>query len=145
MTKHFARHFNGGASTTEANSESTASIINIGSGCNTLAFPQLVDYSASKGGIEMLTKSAALELGPKNIRVNCIAPGAIATERTAAETGNYDKSWGELTPLKRVGNPQDVANVVSLLSDPRAGFITGQTIGVDGGLFSRAVWPSGYS
>ncbi len=140
MTKYFAIDF------ANASNNSSASIINIGSGCNTLAFPKLVDYSASKGGIEMLTKSAALELGPKHIRVNCIAPGAITTERTAAETdGDYNKSWSEITPLQRVGNPQDVANAVSLLSDPRASFITGQTIGVDGGLFSRSVWPAGYN
>lgn len=120
------------------------SIINIGSGCNKLAFPNLVDYSASKGGIEMLTKSSALELGPHGIRVNCIAPGAIATDRTAAETSDYEKSWSALTPLRRIGKPQDVANAVLLLCDEKAAFITGQTINVDGGLFSTAPWPSQY-
>ncbi len=57
-------------------------IINIGSGCNKLAFPNLVDYTASKGGIEMFTKSAAVELARYNITVNCVAPGAIEIERT---------------------------------------------------------------
>lgn len=133
MTKYFAETAPAGSS-----------IVNIGSGCNKLAFPNLVDYSASKGGIEMFTKSTALELGPKGIRVNCIAPGAIATERTSAETDDYGSSWAELTPLQRVGTPQDVANAVSLLADARAEFITGQTINVDGGLFSRAIWPAGY-
>jgi NAD(P)-dependent dehydrogenase (short-subunit alcohol dehydrogenase family) len=90
-------------------------IINIGSGCNKLAFPNLVDYTASKEGIEMFTKSAALELGEHNIRVNCIAPGAIEAERTQNEAGDYDAS-----------------------------FISGQTLGVDGGLFSRAVWLERY-
>ncbi len=121
-----------------------SSIINIGSGCNKLAFPKLIDYSAAKGGIEMLTKSSALELGPRGVRVNCIAPGAIATERTAAETDDYNNSWAKLTPLQRIGTPQDVANAVLLLADEKAGFITGQTINVDGGLFSRAVWPDEY-
>ncbi len=120
------------------------SIINIGSGCNKLAFPNLVDYSASKGGIEMLTKSSAHELGPHGIRVNCIAPGAIATDRTTAETSDYEKSWSALTPLRRIGKPQDVANAVLLLCDEKAAFITGQTINVDGGLFSNAPWPSQY-
>jgi len=144
MTRYFAQAIIAGneASTSD---NVRASIINIGSGCNTLAFPKLVDYSASKGGIEMLTKSAALELGPQGIRVNCIAPGAISTERTAAETGDYEQSWRKLTPLRRVGRPEDVANAVSLLCDPRAEFISGQTIAVDGGLFSRSIWPENYS
>ncbi len=127
-----------------AECKTTGSIINIGSGCNTLAFPNLVDYGASKGGIEMFTKTAALELGSIGIRVNCIAPGAIATERTAAETQDYNTRWSELTPLGRIGHPQDVANAVLLLSDDRASFITGQTLYVDGGLFSRAIWPQQY-
>ncbi len=121
-----------------------SSIVNIGSGCNKLAFPKLVDYSAAKGGVEMFTKSSALELGPRGIRVNCIAPGAIATERTAAETGDYNNSWAELTPLRRIGTAKDVANAVLLLADDKAGFITGQTINVDGGLFSQAIWPNSY-
>jgi len=121
-----------------------ASIINIGSGCNHLAFPNLVDYSASKGGIEMFTKSAALELGPYGIRVNCIAPGAIETERTSRETTDYATSWSPLTPMRRVGQVEDVADAVSLILDSRARFITGQTLAVDGGLFSRAPWPALY-
>ena len=60
-------------------------IVNIGSGCNKVAFPHLVDYTASKGGIRMLTKSAAVELGQHRITVNCVAPGAIEIERTKLE------------------------------------------------------------
>ena len=60
-------------------------IVNIGSGCNKIPFPKLVSYTASKGGIEMLTKVSAVELGPHGIRVNCVAPGAILIERTKAE------------------------------------------------------------
>ena len=119
-------------------------IVNIGSGCNHQAFPRLVDYAASKGGIEMLTKTSALELGPHNIRVNCIAPGAIENERTREESSNYSDSWSKLTPLRRIGQPDDVGNAVLLLADPKADFITGQTVGVDGGLFSRAIWPESY-
>ena len=59
--------------------------MNLGSGCNKLGFPRLVAYTASKGGIEMLTKEAAVELGPYGIRVNCIAPGSIESERTKPE------------------------------------------------------------
>lgn len=145
MTKYFAREIIASNTDSDSPAHPAASIINIGSGCNTLAFPNLVDYSASKGGIEMMTKTAALELGRHGIRVNCIAPGAISTDRTAAETSDYEKSWSQLTPLQRTGQPEDVANAVALLCDPRAAFISGQTIGVDGGLFSRAIWPTSYT
>lgn len=117
------------------------SIVNLGSGCNKLAFPKLVDYTASKGGIEQFTKSAAVELGPHGIRVNCVAPGAIATERTAAEAGDYSATWARVTPLRRVGLPQDIAGPVVFLCSDAASFITGQTIWVDGGVFSQAQWP----
>jgi NAD(P)-dependent dehydrogenase (short-subunit alcohol dehydrogenase family) len=116
-------------------------IVNIGSGCNKLAFPNLVDYTASKGGIEQLTKSAAIELGRFGIRVNCVAPGAIEIERTAEETPNYAASWSPITPLGRVGTPEDIAGPVLFLAGPAARFVTGQTIWVDGGLFTRAAWP----
>ncbi|WP_160151524.1 SDR family NAD(P)-dependent oxidoreductase [Microbulbifer sp. ALW1] len=117
------------------------SIVNIGSGCNKLAFPNLVDYAASKGGIEMLTKSAAVELGPHGIRVNCVAPGGILIDRTREEAPDYEKVWGDIAPLGRVGVPADIANAVIYLADPRASFVTGQTLWVDGGVFSKANWP----
>jgi NAD(P)-dependent dehydrogenase (short-subunit alcohol dehydrogenase family) len=116
-------------------------IINIGSGCNKIAFPNLVDYTASKGGIEMFTKVAAAELGPYGITVNCVAPGAIEIERTKAEAPDYAGTWGPLTPMKRVGNPHDVAAAVCFLAADEAEFITGQTLYVDGGLFTRGPWP----
>lgn len=117
-------------------------IINIGSGCNKVAFPNLVDYTASKGGIEQFTKVAALELGRSGIRVNCVAPGAIAIERTAHEQADYAGAWGQLTPMGRVGTPQDVASIVAHLASPASSFISGQTIWVDGGVFSCAPWPA---
>ncbi|MFN7994501.1 MAG: SDR family NAD(P)-dependent oxidoreductase [Bryobacteraceae bacterium] len=116
-------------------------IINIGSGCNKVAFPNLSNYTASKGGIEMFTKSAAIELGKYGIRVNCVAPGAIEIERTKEEAPDYGKTWSGVTPLGRVGEPVDVARTVAFLASDAANFITGQTIWVDGGLFSQPVWP----
>jgi NAD(P)-dependent dehydrogenase (short-subunit alcohol dehydrogenase family) len=117
------------------------SIINIGSGCNKVPFPRLVDYTASKGGIEQFTKVAALELGPHGIRVNCVAPGAIELERTKHETPHYAETWAQVAPLKRVGQPVDVANVVLFLAGKQADFVTGQTLYVDGGAFSMPSWP----
>jgi NAD(P)-dependent dehydrogenase (short-subunit alcohol dehydrogenase family) len=116
-------------------------IVNIGSGCNKVAFPRLVDYTASKGGIEQFTKVAAVELGPFGITVNCVAPGAIATERTFAEAPDYAAAWSPITPLRRVGTPADVAGVVLFFASPAAAFVTGQTLWVDGGVFTRANWP----
>lgn len=116
-------------------------IINLGSGCNKLAFPRLVDYTASKGGIEQFTKVAAVELGPHGIRVNCIAPGAILTERTANEAGDYAGTWAKVTPLRRVGTPADLCGPLLFLASEAAAFVTGQTLYVDGGAFSQANWP----
>jgi NAD(P)-dependent dehydrogenase (short-subunit alcohol dehydrogenase family) len=116
-------------------------IINIGSGCNKVAFPNLVDYTASKGGIEMFTKVAAVELGPYQITVNCVAPGAIEIERTKHEAGDYSGTWAKLTPLGRVGTPLDVGRAVAFFAGEEADFVTGQTLFVDGGLFSKPAWP----
>ncbi|MBC7478129.1 MAG: SDR family oxidoreductase, partial [Pseudorhodobacter sp.] len=116
-------------------------IITLGSGCNKVAFPRLVDYTTSKGGVEQFTKVAASELGPHGIRVNCIAPGAIETARTKAEAPDYAATWSPLTPLRRIGTPQDLTGPLLFLISDAASFITGQTLGVDGGVFSQAPWP----
>src|SRR6266705_1938908 len=110
-------------------------IVNIGSGCNKLPFPHLVSYTASKGGIEMFTKVAAVELGRYGIRVSCVAPGAIEIERTRLEDPEYAATWGKITPLGRVGTPADVGGAVVFLASQEASFISGQTIWVDGALF----------
>ena len=120
---------------------SGGAIVNIGSGANRVPFPNLGDYAASKGGIEMLTKVAAIELGKFKIRVNCVAPGAIENERTQRESPDYGTTWGGLTPLGRVGTESDVADTVAYLVSPASSFVTGQTLYVDGGLWTRGVWP----
>jgi NAD(P)-dependent dehydrogenase (short-subunit alcohol dehydrogenase family) len=131
-TQHAARHMK---------ERRSGAIVNIGSGCNKVPFPNLSAYTASKGGIEMFTKSAALELGPFGVRVNCIAPGAIETDRTRNEIADFAKTWSSLTPLRRIGTPDDVASAVEFLLSDGASFISGQTLGVDGGLFAQPPWP----
>ena len=116
-------------------------IITLGSGCNKWAFPRLVDYTTSKGGVEQFTKVAASELGPHGIRVNCIAPGAIETSRTATESPDYAATWSPITPLRRIGTPADLTGPLLFLISDAASFITGQTLNVDGGVFSQAPWP----
>jgi NAD(P)-dependent dehydrogenase (short-subunit alcohol dehydrogenase family) len=116
-------------------------ILHIGSGCNKVAFPHLVNYTASKGGIEQFTKVAAVELGKFGITVNCVAPGAIEVERTKEEAGDYAGTWAAVTPLARVGTPEDVARAVLFFVSDLADFVTGQTLYVDGGLFAKPHWP----
>jgi 3-oxoacyl-[acyl-carrier protein] reductase len=131
MTQAAARHMRetgGGA------------IVNIGSGSNKVPFPKLVAYTASKGGIEMLTRVSAVELGPLGIRVNCVAPGAIEIERTRDENPDYAGVWARVTPLRRVGTPADVGAAVVFLASDAASFVSGQTLWVDGALFSQAIW-----
>src|SRR3569623_1032157 len=101
--------------------------VNIGTGCNSTPFLNLVDYTASKGGIEMLTRVSAVELGPHGITVNCVAPGSIETERTKLEAPNYARDWSRITPLRRIGTRKDVSDAVCFLASDRAAFITGQT------------------
>lgn len=116
-------------------------IINLGSGSNKTAFPGLSSYTATKGAIEMLTKVSAAELGAYGITVNCVAPGAIETERTKLETPDYAGTWSKLTPLGRIGTPTDVARAILFFAGEASEFVTGQTLWVDGGLFSKPAWP----
>ena len=116
-------------------------IINIGSGCNVFGFPNLVSYTASKGGVQTLTKVCAIELAPYGITVNCVAPGAIENERTREELPDYAGTWGHFTPVGRVGQPADVANAVAFLAADASEYVNGHTLFVDGGLFARTPWP----
>ncbi|MFQ8429982.1 SDR family NAD(P)-dependent oxidoreductase [Amaricoccus sp. W119] len=135
MTARFARRLSAAGR--------PGAVVNIGSGCNKVAFPSLVSYTASKGGVEQFTKVAAVELGPLGITVNCVAPGAVETERTKAEAADYGATWGAITPMRRVGQPEDVARAVLWLASPEARFVTGQTLWVDGGLFAQGPWAYG--
>jgi len=92
------------------------------------------NYSASKAGLIGLTKTTAKELAAKNVRANAIAPGFIATKMTDALPQQAKDIALELIPLKRMGQPRDVAKVVAFLASDDATYITGQVISVDGGL-----------
>lgn len=93
-----------------------------------------VNYAASKGGVEAFTRALAVELAPKSITVNAVAPGIIETEMSQRIRDAADKELKKAIPMRRYGQVGDIAGVVSFLAGPDAGYITGQTIGVDGGL-----------
>lgn len=92
------------------------------------------NYAASKAGVIGLTKSMARELASRNITVNAVAPGFIATDMTDAMTDAAKEATLEQIPLKRIGTPKDVAETVAFLASARASYITGQVISVDGGM-----------
>lgn len=122
------------------NKRQPGAIVNIGSGCNKHPFPRLVAYTASKGGIEQFTKVAAIELSDFGIRVNCVAPGAVITERTLRDDPEFDQAWSKATPLGRIGTPQDIGQAVVFLASNQASFISGQTVWVDGAAFTMPNW-----
>jgi glucose 1-dehydrogenase len=98
--------------------------------------PLAVPYAASKGGMEMLTKTMALEVADKGIRINAIAPGAIATMMNIdiLEDEKKKKDEENKIPMHRIGNPSEIAKVAVFLASTDASYITGATFYVDGGL-----------
>ena len=111
------------------------SIVNMSSVNAVVSIPAIAAYSASKGGVMQLTKAAALALAPHNIRVNAVGPGSIDTAMMAGVNANPEALERVLsrTPLKRVGNPREVGDVVAFLASSKASYVTGETIYVDGG------------
>jgi 3-oxoacyl-[acyl-carrier protein] reductase len=92
------------------------------------------NYSASKAGVIGLTKSAAQEMAGRNIRVNAVAPGFIATRMTDELGEEARESILEEIPMDRFGKPEDVADAVAFLASPASAYITGQVLRVDGGM-----------
>ncbi len=108
-------------------------IINIVSISGQKGHPGQVNYSASKGAVIAASKSLAMEVGKKKITVNCVAPGFIKTDMT---DDINEKEWKKLIPLQRFGEVDEVAGLVRFLVSDEAAYITGQTIGVNGGMYS---------
>src|SRR5699024_6413728 len=109
-------------------------IINIASIVGVSGNPGQANYVAAKAGLIGLTKSTAKELATRNIMVNAIAPGFISTDMTDVLTDEQKSAILSSIPLEKLGDPEDVANVVCFLASEDAKYITGQTIHVDGGM-----------
>jgi 3-oxoacyl-[acyl-carrier protein] reductase len=111
-------------------------IINISSVASTAAHAETSVYSGSKAAVDAVTKSLAKELGPRNIRVNAINPGTIDTEgvRAAGMTADARRQAASQTPLRRIGQPQDVALAAVFLASSDSAWITGETLYITGGL-----------
>ena len=111
-------------------------IVNMSSVNAVLAIPTLASYNVSKGGINQLTRAMALALADRNIRVNAVAPGTIATELAAQAVLTSDEAKHKIlsrTPMKRLGEPAEVADVVAWLASDAASYVTGEIVTVDGG------------
>lgn len=110
------------------------SIINISSIVGVHGNAGQCNYSASKAGMIALAKSIAQELGSRGVRANCVAPGFILTEMTAALPADVIKQWESKIPMRRGGTPEDVANVCTFLASDLSSYVSGEVILVDGGM-----------
>ncbi len=120
-------------------SQGSGAIVNMSSINGTVAIPNIASYNISKGGINQLTRVMALALADKGIRVNAVAPGTIATEMAAKAVLGSEEARHKVmsrTPLKRLGEPSEIADTVAWLASDAASYVTGEIVVVDGGRMS---------
>ena len=110
-------------------------IINITSVVGSSGNPGQANYAAAKAGVAGMTRALAREIGSRNITVNCVAPGFIDTDMTKALSEEQQNALKVNIPLQRLGTPEDIAHAVTFLASPGAGYITGTTLHVNGGLY----------
>ncbi|MBP3960453.1 glucose 1-dehydrogenase [Gemmata sp. G18] len=113
------------------------SIINVGSAISRMAYPGAVVYTATKGAIDVMTRVLATELGPKGIRVNVLAPGSTRTDMNSEKSGKTkeeERQEEQATALRRIGEPQDIADAASFLASNDARWVTGTWLDVSGGI-----------
>ena len=109
-------------------------IVNMTSNAGTKNAPGMAAYTAAKHGVVGLTKNAALQYARRNIQVNAVGPGTILTEGIIAFGADQQEKWADLIPVGRMGKPEEVAAAVAYLLSDEAGFVTGHTLLIDGGL-----------
>ena len=112
----------------------SGSIVNLSSTAAEFASRGQVNYAASKGGINGLTRALAKELAPRKVRVNAVAPGMIETDMSQVVRGIAGDQIKNMIPMKRIGKPEEIAAVVAFLASDDASYLTGQVLRVDGGL-----------
>jgi NAD(P)-dependent dehydrogenase (short-subunit alcohol dehydrogenase family) len=116
-----------------------ASVVNVSSVTGLRAFPGVLAYCVSKAGVDQLTRCAALELAAQGVRVNAVNPGVVVTNlhrRSGVNEENYAaflERSKTTHPLGRAGEPEEIAELIAFLASDRAGWITGETISIDGG------------
>ena len=99
------------------------------------ADPAAVAFDAAKAGVAGMTRALARELGSRNVTVNCVAPGFVATDMTQSLSEAQKSALMQQIPLARLGTPEDVAAAVAFLASPQAGYNTGETLHVNGGMY----------
>lgn len=112
----------------------SGAVVNLSSTASEFASRGQVNYAASKGGIDGLTRAMAKELAPRKVRVNAVAPGMIETDMSKAVRGLAGDKIKEVIPMKRIGQAEEIARVVAFLASDDSSYMTGQVLRVDGGL-----------